>query len=94
MNIITTQSEPIEFLLRRGRKILITPTVPVTVDEAEYVILDSRLGSQIKLVADESKPAEAVQAPVVTEEVTAPVVTAPVVEAPKVEAPAQTNVEG
>lgn len=56
IKIITTGGAPIEFLIRRGRQIVISE-IPIEVTQEEFALLDSRLGTQItKFVETKAAP--------------------------------------
>jgi len=48
--IISRTGEKIKFNLSANRKLLIDPTIPTEVQDAEFTVLNTRLGSQIKSV--------------------------------------------
>lgn len=72
IKIITTGGAPIEFLIRRGRQVVISED-PIQVTEEEFALLNSRLGTQItKFVEQKAAPIAAettteAAAPVTTE---------------------------
>jgi hypothetical protein len=55
--ITSTTGSKITFNINANRKIVIDTIVPVQVEDSEFVLLDSRLGSALKLV-DINAPAK------------------------------------
>lgn len=58
IKIISTTGHEILFNLSGSRKLTITPTVAVKVSEEELVILQNRLGHQIKVTDSDVEPAK------------------------------------
>lgn len=58
--IVSTLGQSIDFKLATERNIVIDTEVPIAVSEEEYLVLESRLGSQIKVVESGSGVTETV----------------------------------
>lgn len=66
--IISTTGQKILFTLNKDRKFVIDPMIPLEVTEAEYKILDNRLGHQLNVV----NPSPTIEKNLVVEESAAP----------------------
>ena len=76
--VVSTTGSQIPFNLSRGREIIIDTLIPILVGELEARVLTERLGTQIKIVMDNSEVTPEVEvAPVAPETPTAEVETTP-----------------
>ena len=71
--IISRTEEPIKFNLTSSRSVVIDTIVPIQVTDEEYIVLESRLGSQISSVV----------IPGFSEPVATPVAETPIEETPE-----------